>query len=144
MQAALEGLTAQSSDEVFDQLVTLLNETDLDRAWISRYAAQRIAETSDPRRLDVLADALGQVHPSAAHDITRALSRVGDPRIAPVLIEHLRHRRPGRFAAAEVLGNLRVTEATGPLIDILRESGSRRVARGGSAGQARSTGGRAG
>ncbi|WP_326950212.1 HEAT repeat domain-containing protein [Amycolatopsis sp. NBC_01307] len=124
MQAALEGLTAQSSDEVFDQLVTLLNETDLDRAWISRYAAQRIAETSDPRRLDVLADALGQVHPSAAHDITRALSRVGDPRIAPVLIEHLRHRRPGRFAAAEVLGNLRVTEATGPLIDILRESGA--------------------
>ncbi|WP_326952814.1 HEAT repeat domain-containing protein [Amycolatopsis sp. NBC_01286] len=81
-------------------------------------------QTSDPRRLDVLADALGQVHPSAVHDITRALSRVGDPRVAPVLIEHLRHRRPGRFAAAEVLGNLRVTEATGPLIDILRESGA--------------------
>ncbi|WP_410626947.1 HEAT repeat domain-containing protein [Amycolatopsis sp. cmx-8-4] len=120
--AALKGLTAQSSDEVFDQLVTLLNETDPDRAWISRYAAQRIAETSDPRRLDVLADALGQVHPSAVHDITRALSRAGDPRVAPVLIEHVRHRRPGRFAAAEVLGNLRVAEATGPLIDILRES----------------------
>ncbi|MFD8497857.1 HEAT repeat domain-containing protein [Amycolatopsis sp. NPDC059657] len=39
-----------------------------------------------------------------------------------MLIEHLRHRRPGRFAAAEMLGNLRVAEATGPLIDVLRES----------------------
>lgn len=122
VRAALEGLTAQSSGEVFDLLVTLLNETDRDRAWISRYAAQRIAETSDPRRLDVLADALGQVHLGAVHDITRALSRAGDPRVAPVLIEHLRHRRPGRFGAAEVLGNLRVAEATGPLIDVLRES----------------------
>jgi HEAT repeat protein len=122
VHAALEGLTAQSSDEVFDLLVTLLNETDPDRAWTSRYAAQRIAETSDPRRLDVLADALGQVHLNAFHDITHALSRAGDLRVAPVLIEHLRHRRPGRFAAAEVLGNLRVAEATGPLIDVLRES----------------------
>ncbi|MDT7797101.1 MAG: hypothetical protein QOI78_534, partial [Actinomycetota bacterium] len=104
VQAALEGLTAQSSDEVFDQLVTLLNETDLDRAYTSRYAAQRIAQTSDPRRLEVLANALGQVHLSAVHDITRALSRAGDLRVAPVLIEHLRHRLPGRFAAAEVLG----------------------------------------
>ncbi|MFJ9778728.1 hypothetical protein ACIRSS_04035 [Amycolatopsis sp. NPDC101161] len=58
----------------------------------------------------------------AAHDITRALSRAGDLRVAPVLIEHLRYRRPGRFAVAEVLGNLRVAEATGPLIDVLRES----------------------
>ncbi|MBB5851068.1 HEAT repeat domain-containing protein [Amycolatopsis umgeniensis] len=122
VQAALEGLTAQSSDEVFDLLVTLLNETDRDRAWLSRGAAQRIAETSDPRRLDVLADALGRVRHGAAHDITRALSRAGDLRVAPVLIEHLRHRRPGRFAAAEVLGNLRVAEAAGPLIDVLRES----------------------
>jgi HEAT repeat protein len=122
VRAALEGLTPRSSDEVFDLLVTLLNETDRDRAWIGRYAAQRIAETSDPRRLDVLADALGQVHDTATHDITRALSRAGDPRVGPVLIEHLRHRRPGRFAAAEVLGNLRVTDATGPLIDVLRES----------------------
>ncbi|MEV7099553.1 HEAT repeat domain-containing protein [Amycolatopsis sp. NPDC051045] len=121
VQAALAGLTPQTSDEVFDRLVTLLNETDRDRAGIGRYAAQRIAETSDPRRLDVLADALGQVH-GAEHDITRALSRAGDPRVAPVLIEHLRHRRPGRFAAAEVLGNLRIAEATGPLIDVLRES----------------------
>lgn len=122
VQAALEGLTAQSSDEVFDLLVTLLNETDRDRAWTSRYAAQRIAESSDPRRLEVLANALGQVHHGAVHDITRALSRAGDLRVAPVLIEHLRHRRPGRFAAAEVLGNLRVAEATGPLIDVLLES----------------------
>ncbi|MEU4739040.1 HEAT repeat domain-containing protein [Actinosynnema sp. NPDC023658] len=122
VQAALEGLTAQSSDEVFDLLVTLLNETDRDRAWLDRSAAQRIAETSDPRRLDVLADALGQAQHGAAHEITRALSRAGDPRVAPVLIEHLRHRRPGRFAAAEVLGNLRAAEATGPLIDVLRES----------------------
>jgi HEAT repeat protein len=122
VRAALESLTPRSSDEVFDLLVTLLNETDRDRAWISRYAAQRIAETSDPRRLAVLADALGQVHLNAFHDITRALSRAGDPRVGPVLIEHLRHRRPGRFAAAEVLGNLRVTDATGPLIDVLRES----------------------
>ena len=122
VQAALEGLTTQSSDEVFDQLVTLLNETDRDRAWLGRYAAQRIAESSNPRRLDVLADALGQGHHNAAHDITCALSRAGDLRVAPVLIEHLRHRRPGRFAAAEVLGNLRVAEATAPLIDVLRES----------------------
>ncbi|WP_169523910.1 HEAT repeat domain-containing protein [Amycolatopsis balhimycina] len=122
VQAALEGLTAQSSDEVFDRLVELLNETDRARAWTGRSAAQRIAETSDPRRLDVLAHALGQVHHGAAHDITRALSRAGDLGVAPVLIEHLRHRRPGRFAAAEVLGNLRVAEATGPLIDVLRES----------------------
>lgn len=122
VQAALEGLTTQSSNDVFDLLVTLLNETDHDLAWTGRYAAQRIAETSDPRRLDVLAHALGQVHHCATHDITRALSRAGDPRVAPMLIEHLRHRRPGRFAAAEVLGNLRVAEATGPLIDVLRES----------------------
>jgi HEAT repeat protein len=120
VQAALEGLTVESSDEVFDLLVTLLNETDRDRAWIGRCAAQRIAESSDPRRLDVLADALGPGHPGA-HDITRALSRAGDLRVVPVLIEHLRHRRPGRFAAAEVLGNLRVAEAVGPLIDVLRE-----------------------
>lgn len=122
VQAALEGLTAQSAEQVFDRLVALLNETDRDRAWLGRAAAQRIAETSDPRRLDVLADALGQVDHGAAHDITRALSRAGDLRVAPMLIEHLRHRRPGRFAAAEVLGNLRVAEATGPLIDVLRES----------------------
>src|SRR3954447_1742912 len=32
VQAAVKGLTAQSSDEVFDLLVTLLNETDRDRA----------------------------------------------------------------------------------------------------------------
>ncbi|WP_086823756.1 HEAT repeat domain-containing protein [Allokutzneria sp. NRRL B-24872] len=122
VQAALEGLTAKSSDEVFDLLVALLNDEDGDRAWLGRAAAQRIAETSDPRRLDVLADALGQLHHCAAHDITRALSRAGERRVAPVLIEHLRHRRPGRFAAAEVLGNLRVAEATGPLIGVLRES----------------------
>lgn len=122
VHAALEGLTAQSSDEVFDLLVALLNETDPDRAWTGRYAAQRIAETSDPKRLDVLADALGRVHHDAAHDIIRALSRAGDLRVAPVLIEHLRHRRPGRFAAAEVLGNLRVAEAIGLLVDVLRES----------------------
>ncbi|MBE8522680.1 HEAT repeat domain-containing protein [Amycolatopsis sp. H6(2020)] len=122
VQAALEGLTPQTSDKVFDRLVTLLNETDRARIWTSRYAAQRIGETSDPRRLDVLAEALGQVDHGGAHDITRTLSRAGDPRVAPVLIEHLRHRRPGRFAAAEVLGNLRIAEATGPLIDVLRES----------------------
>ncbi len=122
VQAAVEGLTAQSSGEVFDLLVTLLNDTDRDGALIGRDAARRIAETSDPRRLDVLADALGQEQHGAAHDIARALSRAGDLRVAPVLIEHLRHRRPGRFAAAEVLGNLRVAEATGPLIDVLRES----------------------
>ncbi|PNE17547.1 HEAT repeat domain-containing protein [Amycolatopsis sp. BJA-103] len=122
VQAALEGLTAQSSHEVFDLLVTLLNDTDHGRAWIVREAAQRIAETSDPRRLDVLADALGQVWHGAVHDIARALGQAGDVRVAPMLIEHLRHRRPGRFAAAEVLGNLRVAEATGPLIDVLRES----------------------
>jgi len=122
VRAALEGLTPQTSDEVFDLLVTLLNETDRDRVWTHRPAAQRIAETSDPGRLGVLADALGEVHHDAAHDITRTLSRAGDPRVAPALIEHLRHRRPGRFAAAEVLGNLRIAEATGPLIDVLRES----------------------
>ncbi|WP_344879809.1 HEAT repeat domain-containing protein [Allokutzneria multivorans] len=122
VQAALEGLTAQSSEQVFDLLVTLLNDTDGDRAWLGRAAAQRIAETSDPRRLDVLAGALGQVHDGTAHDIARVLSRAGELRVTPVLIEHLRHRRPGRFAAAEVLGNLRVAEATGPLIDVLRES----------------------
>ncbi|GHH05269.1 HEAT repeat domain-containing protein [Amycolatopsis oliviviridis] len=122
VQAALEGLTAQASEEVFDLLVTLLNETNRGRIWFGRGAAQRIAETSDPKRLDVLADALGRVDHGAEHEITRALSRAGDLRVAPVLIEHLRHRRPGRFAAAEVLGNLRVTEATGPLIDVLRES----------------------
>lgn len=122
VQAALEGLTAQSSDEVFDQLVTLLNETDRARVWVGRSATQRIAESSDPRRLDVLAEALGQIHHDAAHEITSVLSRAGDLRVAPVLIEHLRHRRPGRFAAAEVLGNLRVAEAINPLIDVLRES----------------------
>lgn len=145
VQAALEGLTVQSSEEVFDLLVTLLNDTDRDRIWLDRAAARRIAETSDPRRLDVLAGALGQVHHGAAHDITRALSRAGDLRVAPVLIEHLRHRRPGRFAAAEVLGNLRVAGATDPLIDVLRESdGVQALPRDGSIGQARSAGGRAG
>ncbi|MFI9382079.1 HEAT repeat domain-containing protein [Kutzneria sp. NPDC052558] len=122
VQAALEGLTPQTADEVFDLLVTLLNEANRDRRWVGRHAALRIAETSDPRRLDVLADALGQTRHLAAPEITRALSRADDRRVAPVLIGHLRHRRPGRFAAAEVLGNLRVAEATGPLIDILRES----------------------
>jgi HEAT repeat protein len=122
VHAALDGLTAHSSDEVFDLLVALLDETDGDRGWIGHYAARRLTEISDPRRLDVLADVLGRVHHDAAHDLIRALSRAGDPRVAPVLIEHLRHRRPGRFAAAEVLGNLRVAEATGPLIDVLRES----------------------
>ncbi|MEV7548678.1 HEAT repeat domain-containing protein [Amycolatopsis sp. NPDC089917] len=123
VQAALEGLTPQSSDTVFDLLVTLLNAGGRDRIWVERGAAQRIAEAGDPRRLDVLAGALGHVHHGAAHDIIRALSRAGDLRVAPMLIEHLRHRRPGRFAAAEVLGNLRVAEATGPLVDVLRESG---------------------
>ncbi|MBP2477645.1 HEAT repeat protein [Crossiella equi] len=119
--AALEGLTPQSSDEVFDLLVTLLNETDRGRVLATRRAAQRIAESSDPRRLDVLAHALGQAIPTTAHFITRTLSRAGDLRVVPVLIEYLRHLRPGCLAAAEVLGNLRVAEATGPLIELLRE-----------------------
>jgi HEAT repeat protein len=123
VQAALQGLTAESSDEVFDLLVTLLNETDGDRAgWITRYAAQRIADSSNPRRLDVLAQALGHGYHGATHEIVRALSRDGDLSVAPVLIDHVRQRRIRAVAAAEVLGNLRVAEAAGPLIDLLRES----------------------
>ncbi|MBB4969347.1 HEAT repeat domain-containing protein [Saccharothrix violaceirubra] len=122
VEAALEGLTPQSSDTVFDLLVTLLDKTDRSRLWVVRHAARRIAESSDPRRLDILADTLGDVHYGTEHDIAEALIRAGDPRVVPALIGHLHHRRPGRFAAAKVLGELRVVEATGPLVEVLRES----------------------
>jgi hypothetical protein len=62
------------------------------------------------------------VEQGVAHDITQALTHVGDRRVAPVLIEHLRDRRPGRYAAAVVLGHLRVAEATSELIDVLPEA----------------------
>ncbi|MFC0541713.1 HEAT repeat domain-containing protein [Kutzneria chonburiensis] len=122
VQAALDGLTAESSDEVFDLLVTVMNEPGPDRAWLGSHAARRIADSSNPRRLDVLAEALGHGHHGATPAIIRALSRAGDLSVAPVLIEHVRLRRPRRVAAAEVLGNLRVAEAAGPLIELLRES----------------------
>jgi HEAT repeat protein len=119
---AVKGLTAQSVDDVFDQLVDMLNQTGNGVVWGSRHAAQRIAESSHPKRMDVLAHALGQMEPADTHDITQALMHAGDRRVAPVLIEHLRDRRPGRYAAAVVLGHLRVAEATSELIDVLPES----------------------
>ncbi|WP_125783475.1 hypothetical protein [Amycolatopsis sp. WAC 01375] len=105
VQAMLEGLIPQSSEKAFDLLVTLLHDTDRDRAWLGRGAAQRIAETGGPSRLDVLAGALGEFM-TVQHATSRAMSRAVDLRVAPVLIEHVRHRRPGQFAAADVLGNL--------------------------------------
>jgi HEAT repeat protein len=52
---AVKDLTARSVDDVFDQLVDILNQTGNGVVWGSRHAAQRIAESSHPRRLDVLA-----------------------------------------------------------------------------------------
>ncbi|TCO45868.1 HEAT repeat domain-containing protein [Actinocrispum wychmicini] len=119
--AAVRGLTAQTTASVFDQLVELLNRTERGWAWVCRAAAQRIAGSSHPRRLDILADALGHVDHGSAHDIARTLARAGDLRVAPVLIELLRAHSPSRCATAFVLGHLRVAEATSALIDALRE-----------------------
>ncbi|KOX20209.1 hypothetical protein ADK67_30500 [Saccharothrix sp. NRRL B-16348] len=117
--SAVRGLTARTVAEVFDHLVALVNRPGPTWAWPRRHAGWRIAESSHPRRLGILADALAHADNGGAHDIAHALARAGDPRFAPALIEHLRSRAPGGCAVAFALGHLRVADATGALVDAL-------------------------
>ncbi len=99
-------------------LIQILEGTELALTVVAAWALGRIG---DPAAIPALRRALDSDYRSVRAHSARALGALGDREIAPLLLERLLHEEDKglQMAYASALGNLRVVEATGPLLQIL-------------------------